>query len=713
MDNVAPGTVRIRGSHLSGLDGLRALAVLGVVAYHLHLRVLAGGYLGVDLFFVLSGFLITSLLVEERIVTGGLSFAAFWARRARRLLPALFVVLAAVALFVAVTSHFRLAGFAVLNTSTLRGDSLATLLYVSNWHLIATNQGYFNHFGFPSPLEHTWSLAIEEQFYVAFPFLAAGLLALRRRARWRTLASGLLLVGAAASLLEMALLYRRGVDPTRVYFGTDTRAFDLLIGAALGFAVAGRDRLGERASRALAIAAWPAGAVLAGFWVLSGDALEMPKPYMYRGGFALCALLAAVMIAAVVERPESAVARALSLRPLVAVGVVSYGIYLWHWPVIVLINPLVTGQGRWVTDVIRLALLAVLTVASYRLVERPIRRSPSAPLRVAAMATVSALATAVVCLVATSLWALTPAGLQPVRTFPVLGVPPSGAVPGAGGFAGQVPLHVDHEVTARHPLRVGFLGDSLMRLSFGGIEAALRSTRTVVTASAARPGRGLTTQGANLDGQLERFLHAFHPDVIVGTWLWDNQAAAADPAGYRARLEHAIEVLLTGPDRAQGVALVPFPTIQPPPALDSMPGQALLLPQLRTAAWNAAIAAVARAHPGTVMVLPVSRSVLLDGRRYATWLAPGNQPNAPYGSWVRVRRTDGIHLCQNGTVRFATALAADLHALFGSAQPQGTWWRGAWTTTSDYQGTSASDVVCPGDHPPAGTTPAHPAPPGA
>ena len=187
----APGdVVRIRGRHLPGLDGLRALAVLGVVAYHLHLRFMAGGYLGVDLFFVLSGFLITSLLIEERQSTGGVGFGAFWARRAKRLLPALFVMLVVVSVYVAVTSHFQLPGARVLNTSTLRGDAIATMLYVSNWHLIATSQGYFNHFAFPSPLEHTWSLAIEEQFYLVFPFVVVGLVALVRRERSRRMVGG-------------------------------------------------------------------------------------------------------------------------------------------------------------------------------------------------------------------------------------------------------------------------------------------------------------------------------------------------------------------------------------------------------------------------------------------------------------------------------------------------------------------------------------------
>lgn len=691
--------VRIRGQHLPGLDGLRALAVLGVVAYHLHLRFMAGGYLGVDLFFVLSGFLITSLLIEERESTGSVAFGSFWARRAKRLLPALFVMLAVVSVYVAITSHFALPGARVLNTSTLRGDAVATLLYVSNWHLIASSQGYFNHFAFPSPLEHTWSLAIEEQFYVVFPLVVVGLVALVRRDRSRRVISGLLLVAALLSLIEMAVLYDHGSNLTRIYFGTDTRAFDLLIGAALAFGITAQPRMAERPARVLGWLAWPSGVVLAGFWILSGNALEVPRPYMFRGGFALCAVLAALVIAAVVERPHASAPRALSWRPLVAVGAVSYGIYLWHWPVIVLINPLVTGTGRLATDVIRLMLIALLTIASYVLIERPVRRRALPLRRVAGIFALTGAVTALLVVVLSAPFVLFPPGTEHVVTYPVVGVPPSGQVPGEGGFAGQVPIDVGHHAARANPLRVGFIGDSLMRLSYAGISAALRSTGVITTSTAARPGWGLTSQGARLGPELQTYLSRERPDLVVGTWIWDNQVASVNPAGYEALLNKMVTDLTDGPSAARGVLLIPFPTIEPPPTLDSMPGESLLLPQFDTTAFNRIARQVAASHPGKVMILPVSDSVLLPGRRFTAWLPPGNQPSAPRRSWVRVRWTDGIHLCQNGTVRFATALAADLHVLAGTPQAHGSWWRGAWTTSADYRGGAGGATVCPADHP--------------
>src|SRR5580698_739365 len=160
----------VTGQYLPALDGLRAFAVAGVFAYHLGFGWASGGYLGVDLFFVLSGFLITSLLLEEWVTTARIKLAAFWARRARRLLPALFLVLGAIALYVVLNGRFGPPGSAAqVDLSGLRGDALATLFYVANWHAIFAHQSYFAQFSAPSPLEHTWSLAIEEQFYLVWP----------------------------------------------------------------------------------------------------------------------------------------------------------------------------------------------------------------------------------------------------------------------------------------------------------------------------------------------------------------------------------------------------------------------------------------------------------------------------------------------------------------------------------------------------------------
>ena len=174
------GRVAVTGRHLPALNGLRGVAVIGVVAYHLQLGWAKGGYLGVDLFFVLSGFLITTLLLEEWAGNGRINLAAFWGRRARRLLPALFLVVVALALYLVVNGLWGGPGAnGLVDLSGLRGDAISTLLYVNNWHSIFAHQSYFAQFSTPSPLQHTWSLAIEEQFYLVWPLVLLVLLAVR------------------------------------------------------------------------------------------------------------------------------------------------------------------------------------------------------------------------------------------------------------------------------------------------------------------------------------------------------------------------------------------------------------------------------------------------------------------------------------------------------------------------------------------------------
>ena len=225
----------VTGRHLPALNGLRALAVIGVVAYHLQLGWASGGYLGVDLFFVLSGFLITSLLLEEWVGTGRVSLAAFWGRRAKRLLPALFLVVAALALYLVLNRLLGGPGAnGLLDLPGLRGDAISTLLYVNNWHSIYAGQSYFAQFSTPSPLQHTWSLAIEEQFYLVWPLVLLLVLRVAPRMWRRTGVMVTVVLGVASSVL-MALLFHPGSDPSRIYYGTDTRLFDLMAGASIAF----------------------------------------------------------------------------------------------------------------------------------------------------------------------------------------------------------------------------------------------------------------------------------------------------------------------------------------------------------------------------------------------------------------------------------------------------------------------------------------------
>ncbi len=346
--------------HVDALDGLRGMAVAGVLLFHGgHLT---GGYLGVDLFFVLSGFLITSLLLVEAGERDAIALGSFWARRARRLLPALAGLLVGVALY----------AFFVAQPSELdqiRGDALATMGYVANWHAIATGQDYWALFRAPSPLEHAWSLAIEEQFYLVWPLVFVALLAWWKERTARAVLVVALLFAAVSTALMVATY--DPADPSRAYFGTDTRATGILLGAALAAALAIWGPTRSRAGRlGVEGAGWVGVVVLALAWTrLDGESATL-----YRGGFLVCGLATVLVISAATHPQRGPLARALGWRPLCLLGIISYGLYLWHWPVDIVLDGDRTGISGWALFALQTAVAIVIAVASYRWLERPIRR---------------------------------------------------------------------------------------------------------------------------------------------------------------------------------------------------------------------------------------------------------------------------------------------------------------------------------------------------
>ena len=349
---------------MPGLDGLRALAVAAVVAYHVDLGWAQGGMLGVGVFFTLSGYLITDLLLSHQASTGRLQLGDFWLRRARRLLPALLVMLAVVVAWVTLLDRSLL--------PAVRGTVVASALYVTNWWLIAQHSSYFAQFGPPSPLGHLWSLAVEEQFYLIWPgLLWIGLRWRRRRVVIDTRLAGAALLLAAASAVAMGLLYQPGYDPTRIYDGTDTRASALLIGAALAFVWPSRhlreDVTGQ--ARWMLDAAGAAG--LAVFAVLVWRTSEY-SAFIYRGGMVLLSLAAALMVAAAAS-PATRFGQVLGWRPLRWLGVRSYGIYLWHFPIIVLTAP-PGGGDTPARAALQVAAIIACAALSWRYIEEPIRR---------------------------------------------------------------------------------------------------------------------------------------------------------------------------------------------------------------------------------------------------------------------------------------------------------------------------------------------------
>ncbi|HEU5301568.1 MAG TPA: acyltransferase family protein [Acidimicrobiia bacterium] len=358
------GEGRIR--YEPGLDGLRAVAVLAVLGYHGGVGWLRGGYLGVDIFFVLSGYLITTLLLVEFGRTGTIALAAFWVRRARRLLPALGLVFVGIALYAAFVVEPEQLG-------RVRGDAFATVGYVANWRFVFSGQGYFDQFGVPSPFRHMWSLAIEEQFYLVWPFLIA--LVLRWRPRLVSLQRGFV-VAALASAVLMAVLFRSGSDPSRVYYGTDTRAQALLVGAALAAWL-----LRARTNRAPIRPARWVRAGLAGLVVIVTMlvAVRDSASWMYRGGYLVAAVATAAVIGAAVQSRRNLVRGILSPGPLRAVGRISYGLYLWHWPIYLTVTNDRTGLSGTPLLLARLALTFAVATASYHFLEMPIRRGTLLP----------------------------------------------------------------------------------------------------------------------------------------------------------------------------------------------------------------------------------------------------------------------------------------------------------------------------------------------
>ncbi|WP_100331229.1 acyltransferase family protein [Bacillus xiapuensis] len=347
--------------YMPALDGLRALAVLAVILYHLQVPGTSGGLLGVTVFFVLSGYLITDLLLAEWEQTRRIDLKQFWIRRARRLLPAMLTMLILVIAYVTL--------FEPVYLTRLRGDVLAALLYVSNWRFVFQELSYFDSMQ-PSLFMHFWSLAVEEQFYLLWPVIVLSVMRYfpsTKKLRFITVFGGVI------SALLMAFMYEPGSDPSRVYYGTDTRAFSLLIGAALAIVWPSRKlspSVKGKAKLSLDLAGIASLAVLLGMMAFS----DQYDDFLYYGGMVLASLAAAIAVA-VLAHPSSRLAAAFSWRPLRLIGVRSYGMYLWHFPVIVLTSPAVdTGEFNLIRGLFQLGLIFFITAWSYRYIERPIRK---------------------------------------------------------------------------------------------------------------------------------------------------------------------------------------------------------------------------------------------------------------------------------------------------------------------------------------------------
>lgn len=389
--------MRPKSRYIPALDGLRTLAVVAVVLYHLNLTWAQGGLLGVTIFFVLSGYLITRLLLNEIAKTGRIDLKSFWIRRIRRLFPAVVTVVVVTCALCTVFNHVML--------TKMRPDILPSLLFFNNWWQIMQDVSYFNALGDPSPLTHFWSLAIEEQFYLIWPPLLLAMVSVHMsKPNTRRVVLGL----AAVSAVAMMVLYNPTTDPSRVYYGTDTRVFSLLLGAWMAFIPdrdlaparlvrhLGLDRLAgagkhDKSKSDTAEAATTKPSELARFWSspvsidlmgvvgLVGLAAMVAltngyTAFQYRGGTLLCSILTLMVIAACVQ-PQGMVARALAAEPLVWIGKRSYSIYLWHYPLLLLMNPVANiNDTPWWHYILQVLLVVAVAECSYLFIETPFRK---------------------------------------------------------------------------------------------------------------------------------------------------------------------------------------------------------------------------------------------------------------------------------------------------------------------------------------------------
>ena len=364
--NTQPAAKTTAKRYIPAIDGLRAFAVFAVMLYHMGLPFAKGGLLGVTVFFVISGYLITGLLTAEWESTGTINLPQFWLRRIRRLFPAIVLVIAVTAAVLSFASPLLL--------TKMRPDIIPGLFWFENWWYIIRDLSYFEAAGAPSPLTHFWSLAIEEQFYLVWPILLLGVFKVGAH---KKIVRRACLVLAAISAIAMAVMYDPAGDPSRVYYGTDTRAFSLLIGAWLSFAWPGA-QLTEEGTRSvpnrsvtlLDIAGLAAFLGIVAMCIfISGYA-----DFMYYGGLVLCSALSAVVIA-VLAHPRSFLARVFALKPFVWIGQRSYGMYLWHFPIIELLQPRNATALPWWIYLVVIALTIGIAHLSYEFVETPIRRN--------------------------------------------------------------------------------------------------------------------------------------------------------------------------------------------------------------------------------------------------------------------------------------------------------------------------------------------------
>ncbi len=627
------------------LDGIRGVGVGAIVLFHSQLAWPSGAFLSLSAFFTLSGYLITRLLLVERASSGRIRMGGFWARRMRRLMPASLLTLAGVVVYGALAASDD-------QLARLRGDVLWTLAYLANWRFVVTEVHYAALFVEPSPVLHFWSLAIEEQFYALYPLLVAG--ALRVAAGSPRLLRIAIAACAAGSVALTAALYAAGASVDRIYFGTDTRAAEFLVGGLLAVVLPARPLEG-RLQMAVRAAGAGALALSLGLWAFA----SLDSAWPYRGALGAYALLTALVIAAAVQ-PASLVRSLLSFAPFVWLGRISYGVYLFHWPLFLWLSPEHTGLDGLPLLLLRLAAALGLADVSYRFFEQPIRRGRALTAWrpwVAAPASAGALVA--------GLWLVT-----------------ARAADEALEFSGD-PLQASaHAEPSRDGPGVAVFGDSTAYKLAWGVVSWLNQT------DQGRPLQGVTTIGcglaveglyrsgrriqaaspqcARVDGEWARSIEGNDPDiavVLMGNWDLHTRRLPGDKkwrvpgdpifdAYLRRELLEAVDLLSS---RGALVVWLTSPVIDPPRG--RRPGATQSEPA-RTARYNELLREVEALRPEQLRVVDLAGYF---ERRAADPRAPRLRP-------------DGVHLSREGASELVSSwLGAEIlrtwQAAGGASRP--------------------------------------------
>ena len=640
-------------AHIAALDGLRGLAVIAVLAFHA--GKLQGGFLGVDLFFALSGFLITSLLLTEVDKTGRVRLVAFWGRRFRRLLPAVLLLLVAVTVITSVIAS-------VPERAATLNDGPWAQAYVANWHAIAGHRDYWASFELPRMFGHLWSLAIEEQFYLVWP-IVVGLIAWRSRHVHRTIIV-CCIVASVASLLWMIKLFDPA-DPTRVYIGTDTRASSLLLGAL--FAAAPLRSAATRVTARLGNAFSWATAVVLGVIVLSWCSINGPSStWLFHGGLFIHSLLSAMLVAGCAARPDAAASRWIGWAPLRVTGVLSYSLYLWHWPVYALLSPQRTGMSGWSLIVLRIAVAFAAAAVSKVLVEDPVRfratwvRGRQGIVTLVGVSLAVALFWVVIphpetAPAAFSLDQFASTTVTPTVAPTTVAVQTTGVAATPSSAPVVTATTIEATTTTVAPLlaptsRILMVGDSMAFDEWPAVASALFAGKISISGYVS-PGAGLLDNRYDSTSAIDKMVVDFRPDLVLyqGS-LWDFGTADAQRAAYERFTDFVL-------GQGARLALITIPPLradhQDPAQLGSLTG---------------IMHDIADEHPGQVMVLNSDE----------VWGPVFTQD--VNGDKVPERKPDGVHVCPSGAAMYAIWLMDELQQRFTDfvPVPPALWATGDW-----------------------------------